>query len=131
MNSHVTMTFPSFHFTTLTYPSHPHHNLFPFALPSVLFASLHFTSLHFTSLHFTALQFALLHFTSLDSLMIFPTISFRYIYHFRNHFQKLLRVEETVPKANARSWFEKWIVLFTKEYISICLFCFLLLIFPS
>jgi hypothetical protein len=25
MHSHFIMTFPSFHFTTLTHPSHPHH----------------------------------------------------------------------------------------------------------
>jgi hypothetical protein len=40
MHPRFTMTFPSFHFTTLAYPSHPHQN------------SLHFTPLHFTSLHF-------------------------------------------------------------------------------
>jgi hypothetical protein len=52
MQSHFAMTFPSFHFTTLTYPSHPHHNLLPY------------TSLHFTSLPF---------------LMISPTPSFSFI----------------------------------------------------
>jgi hypothetical protein len=46
MHSHFTMTFPSFHFTALTYPSHPHHNLLPFT----------FTSLHFTSPHFIAIK---------------------------------------------------------------------------
>jgi hypothetical protein len=36
MHSHFTMTVPSFHFTALTHPSHPHHYL------------IRFTSLHFT-----------------------------------------------------------------------------------
>jgi hypothetical protein len=27
------MIFPSFHFTTLTFPSHPHHNFLPFTSP--------------------------------------------------------------------------------------------------
>jgi hypothetical protein len=30
MRPHFTMTFRSFHFTTLAYPSHPHHNSLPF-----------------------------------------------------------------------------------------------------
>jgi hypothetical protein len=45
MHSHVSMSFPSLHFTTLTHSSYPRHSLHPF------------TSLHFTSLHFRARRF--------------------------------------------------------------------------
>jgi hypothetical protein len=84
------MTFPSFHFTTLTYPSHAHHIL------------LHFTSPHFTSL-----------------------ITFLAL------FLKLLSLQERVPKASAGSWFQTWMVQFTKQYFPISVFCFLLPIFLS
>jgi hypothetical protein len=60
MHPHFTMTFPSFHFTTLTHPSHTHHSLLPFP------------SHHFTSFSMTA-----------------PTPSLRPIYHFPNPFPKI------------------------------------------
>jgi hypothetical protein len=66
------MTFPSFHFTTLTYPSHHHHSVLPF------------TTLHFISLHFT-----LLHLTSLYFWMVSATPSLRLIFHFPNIFPKI------------------------------------------
>jgi hypothetical protein len=61
MHPHFTMVFPSFDFTTLTNPSHPHHILL--TLPS----------LHFNSLHFD------------DS----PTPSLRLIYNFPNPYPKI------------------------------------------
>jgi hypothetical protein len=35
MHSHFTMTFPSFHFTTITHTSHPPHSLLPFTTTSL------------------------------------------------------------------------------------------------
>jgi hypothetical protein len=47
MHSHFTMTFPSFHFTTLTYHSHPHHILCPYtSLISFLTFILNLLGLH-------------------------------------------------------------------------------------
>jgi hypothetical protein len=40
MHPHFTMTFPSFHFTILTYPSHYHHNLLLYTSPHRHFTSL-------------------------------------------------------------------------------------------
>jgi hypothetical protein len=73
------MTFPSFAFTTLTHPSHPHHT------------SLHFTSLHFTSLHF------------IEFLMIPPHLHFALFITLLTLFLKLLDLEETDAKASAGS----------------------------
>jgi hypothetical protein len=78
MYSHFPMTFPSFHFTTFTHPSHPQHNLFSFA------------TLHCIFLWFPVhLHFAL--------FITFLTL-----------FLKLLSLQETVPKTSARSWFQSW-----------------------
>jgi hypothetical protein len=74
------MTFPSFHFTEPTHPSHPHHSLLPFP------------SLHFTSLHFIAF------------LMIPPHLHFALFITFLTLFLKLLDLEERDPKASAGSW---------------------------
>jgi hypothetical protein len=101
MHSHFTMSFPSFHFTTLTHPSHPHHNL------------LHFTTLHFTSLHFTSLHF----------WTILPHLHFALFITFLTLFLKLLGLQERVPKASAGSWFQSWLVLFTKEWLLPSTFC--------
>jgi hypothetical protein len=42
-------------------------------------------------------------------------------------FLKLLGLQERVPNTSAGSWFQSWMVLFTKEYFPISVFCFLLL----
>jgi hypothetical protein len=38
-------------------------------------------------------------------------------------FLKLLDLEERAPKASAGSWFQSWMVLFTKEYLPIMKKC--------
>jgi hypothetical protein len=104
---------------------------FPFCT-SLYLRILHIlNTVYLTPLRFALLNFTSFHFTSLDSLMIFPQFQFALYITFVPTFQKLRRLEGRVPKAPASSWFERWMVLFTKEYIPICLFCFLLLIFPS
>jgi hypothetical protein len=93
------MTFPSFHFTTLIHSSHPRHSLLPF------------TSLHCILDEFT------------------PHLHFAIFITFLILFLKLLDLQERVPKTSAGSWFQSWMVLYTKEYFLIPVFCFLLLIF--
>jgi hypothetical protein len=100
-------------------------------LPTVYFPSLPFTSLHFTSLHFTSLHFTSLHITSLHFWWLLPHLYFSLFITFLTFFLKLLDIKERDPKASAGSWFQSWMVLFTKEYFPISVFCFLLLIFLS
>jgi hypothetical protein len=94
MHSQFTMTFPSFHVTTLTHPSHPRHSL--------LSPTLQFTSLHFW--------------------MIYPTPSLRLIYHYPNPFPEITwftgvepRFFVCQPHSLAIIWTElfqlKWLVL--------------------
>jgi hypothetical protein len=80
--------------------------------------SFHSTTIYFptpTSLHFALLRFTSLHFA------LFIT--------FLTLFLKLLGLQEKAPKTSSGSWFQSWVVLFTKEYFPISVFCFLLLIF--
>jgi hypothetical protein len=86
------------------------HNLLPFT-------SFHITSLHFTSLHFTSLRWSPLNFALFITFLIL--------------FLKLLGLKERVPKTSACSWFQSWIVLFTKEYFPMSVLFLLLLIFLS
>jgi hypothetical protein len=44
-------------------------------------------------------------------------------------FLNLLDLEERVPKASADSWFQRWIVLFTKEYPPTYVYIFLVISF--
>jgi hypothetical protein len=71
--------------------------------------SLHSTTIYFTSFRWSPLNFALF-------------ITFLIL------FLKLLGLQERVPKTYAGSWFQSWMVLFTKEYFPISVCCFLLLI---
>jgi hypothetical protein len=80
MHPHFTVTFPSFHFTTHTHPSHPHHSLLPFPSDDCPYT--------FTSPYFITLL---------------------------TLFLKLLDLQERVPKTSAGSWFQSWMVIFTKE----------------
>jgi hypothetical protein len=73
-----------------------------------------------------------LHFTSLHCLFDDPPPRiFAGCISFLTRFLKLLGLQGRVPKTCAGSWFQSWMVLFTKEYFPISLFCFLLLIFLS
>jgi hypothetical protein len=63
--------------------------------------------------------------------MIPPHLHFALFITFLTLSLKLLDLEERDPKACAGSWFQSWMVLFTKEYLPISAFCFLLLIFLS
>jgi hypothetical protein len=89
MHSHFTMTFPSFHFTTLMHPSH-HHSFLPFTFTSPHLTSPNLTSPNFTSLHFWWFP---------------PHLHFALFIAFLTLFLKLLGLQERVPKTSARSWF--------------------------
>jgi hypothetical protein len=62
--------------------------------------------------------------------MIPPNLHFALFTTFLTLFLKLLELEERDLKASAGR-FQSWMVLFTKEYFPISVFCFLLLIFLS
>jgi hypothetical protein len=47
--------------------------------------------------------------------MILPHLHCALFIAFLTLFLKLLDLEERVPKASAGSWFQSWMVLFTKE----------------
>jgi hypothetical protein len=114
---HPISPWPRFHSTSL-------HLRTLHILTTVYFPYLHLPSLHFTSLHFTSL-----HFTSLHCiLMIPPHIHFALFITFLTLFLKLLDLEERDPKTSAGTWFQSWMVLFTKEYLPMSVFCFMLLI---
>jgi hypothetical protein len=51
--------------------------------------------------------------------MIPPQLHFALFITFLTLFLKLLEFEERDPKASAGSWFQSWMVLFTKEYLPI------------
>jgi hypothetical protein len=55
--------------------------------------------------------------------MIPPHLHFALFITFLTLFLKLLDLEERDPKASAGSWFQSWMVLFTKEYSPISVFC--------
>jgi hypothetical protein len=122
---HQTVTYALSWTDTLTF----HHDL--------SFIPLHDTyvpfifSPQFTSicLQFISLQFNSVHFTSLG--WFFPHFHFALFTTFLPPFLKLLGLQGRVPKASAGSWFQSWMLLFTKEYFPISVFCFLLLIFLS
>ena len=121
----TTLPFTSLHFTSLHYTSR--------------WFSLHFTSLHFqmifTSLHYTSRWFSL-HFTSLPFTTLFndfPHTFFQItsISAFLALFFKVFNLQGRVRNTSAGSWFQSWIVLFTKEYFPISVLCLRLLIFRS
>jgi hypothetical protein len=94
-----------------------HYTYAPFTnSPQFTFLHVHFPSLHFTSVHFGWFP---------------PHFLFALFITFLILFLKLLGFRETVPRATAGSWFQGWMVLLTKEYFPISVFCFLLLIFLS
>ena len=88
-------------------------------------------SLHFTSSHsnFTQRQFTTLHHTSLHCTFRrfsphFYSFHFTpFIISFLTLFLKILGLQGKVP--NAGSWFQFFMVLFTKEYFPISALCFL------
>jgi hypothetical protein len=80
---------------------------------------LPFIQPQFTSLHFTAF-----------SMISPPPLHFALFITFLTPFLKLLGLQERVSKTSAGSWFQSWVVLLTKEYFPIFVFCFLFLIFP-
>jgi hypothetical protein len=57
-----------------------------------------------------------------------PPLNFALFITFLTLFLKLLGLQERFPKTSAGSWFQTWMVLFTKEYFPMSVFCFLLLI---
>jgi hypothetical protein len=57
-----------------------------------------------------------------DSLT-FPPPHFTSFITFLTPFLKLIGVQETVPKASSGSWFQSWMVLFTKEYFPMSILC--------
>jgi hypothetical protein len=63
--------------------------------------------------------------------MISPHLHFALFIAFQTIFLKLLDLQKAVPKTSAGSWFQSWMLLFTKEYFPMSVFCFLLLIFLS
>jgi hypothetical protein len=96
---------------------------------NVMYRCCHFqfTTLHFTSFHIHSLHFASLHFTFSEWFL--PQLHLTLFITFLALFLKLLGLQETVPKASAGNWFQRCMVLFTKEYLPISVRCFLLLIF--
>ena len=105
------LNFTQVHFTTLSF------GLTPFKFPT---APFHLTSLHFTSLHcafrWFSPHFCCFHFTPFT--IAFLTLCL-----------KILGLQGKVPNVSAGSWFQFLMVLFTKEYFSISVLCFLSLIF--
>jgi hypothetical protein len=55
------------------------------------------------------------------------SLNFALFITFLTLFLKLLGLQEKVPKTSAGSWFHSWMVLFTKEYFPMSVFCFLIL----
>ena len=86
-----------------------------------------------TTLHFTALHNAsppIFHFTGLFdvSSQRFKTPSLLFTYkYFLNLFLKIYDLREKVASVSAGSLFHSFIVLFTKKYLNIPVFCFLAL----
>jgi len=109
-SSHVKLHPTSLHFTTLS------SGLTPFKFPT---ASFHLKSLHFTSFHCTLRQF-LPHFYSFHFTP--------FIIAFITLFLKILGLQWKVPNASEGSWFQFFMVLFTKKYFLISILCFLFLI---
>jgi hypothetical protein len=60
-----------------------------------------------------------------------PHLHFPSFVTFLSLFLTFLDLQETVPKESVGSWFQNWMVLFTKEYFPMSVLCFLLLIFLS
>ena len=104
------LNFTHLHFTPLSF------GLTPFKFPT---ASFHHTSLHFTSLHFTSL-----HFYTIFATLLFLSLHPVY-YCFPNSLLKNLGLQGKVPNASAGSWFQRFMVLFTKEYFPISVLCFI------
>jgi len=105
------LNFTQLHFTTLSF------GLTPFKFPN---APFHLTSLHFTSLHFRRFSplFYSFHFTL-------------FIIAFLTLFLNILSLRGKIPNASAGSWFQFFMVLFTREYFLISVLCFLSLIFQT
>jgi hypothetical protein len=88
---------------------------------------LHFTSPHFTSLHFDTLHFTFTRFSPHVYYLHFTP----FIIAFLTIFLKVLGLHGKVPNTSAGSWFQIFMVLFTKEYFPISVLCFLCLIFRT
>jgi hypothetical protein len=114
------INFTLFHFTS-------HLVCIPFKFSTT---SLHFASPHFTSLYFTTLQY-----TSLLPDFRHTSITFTsprlYVIAFLTLFLKVLDLHGKVPNTSAASWFQIFMVLFTKKYFPISVLCFLCLIFRT
>jgi hypothetical protein len=90
-------------------------------------ASLHSTSLHlpftsspqFTSLPFLSFPIPSLHRTFYECPQ---HLHFALFLTFLTLFLKLFDLQESVPKTTAGSWFQNWMVLFTKEYFPISVY---------
>ena len=131
--------FSSLHFTSLLL----HFTSLPFTplhFTSLLLISHHFTSLHFSFPHFTSLHITSLHFTTHHS----PIFTFLHFWMFRHHVSKTLHftsliitfltpslkicdVQGKVASASEGSRFHNLLVLFTKQYLPMCVLCFLAL----
>jgi len=83
------------------------------------FTTLHPTTLHSTSLHCTCRRFPP-HFYSFHFTP--------FIIAFLILFLKIIGLQGKVPNVSAGSWFQFLMVMFTKEYFPISVFCFLSLI---
>ena len=123
------LNFTQLHFTTLSF------GLTPFKFLTTPF---HLTSLHFTSLHHTSPHFTTLHLTSPHCFFRrfsphFCSVHFNpfVIIAFQALFLKILDLQGQVPNANAGSWFQFLMVLFTKKYLLISFLCFLSEIFQT
>ena len=106
MNSFTVLkNFSPFHFTFFTYAINP---------------SLHFTLLFIHTIHFplTSLPFTFYCFH-------FPSLVFTYL----TLILKIRILQWEVPDATSGCWFQSVMGLFTKEYFSMSVLCFLALIF--
>jgi len=90
-----------------------HHPYVPFTVRPDLPPSLHYTFLHIPTMCNT-------HFVQFNTLITFPTL-----------FLKAFGLQRSVLKSSAGYRFHSRMVLFTKEYFSLSVLCFLSLIFRS
>ena len=114
------LNFTQQHFTTLHYP------LIWLNPTEISYCSIspHITTLHLISLHCTFTRFSA-HFCSFHFT--------RFIIVFLTLFLKILGLQGEVPNATVGtcSWFQFFVVLFTKEHFPISVLCFLSLIFRT
>jgi hypothetical protein len=114
-------------------PSHSFRFYSPHNIEDNHYTSLNFNLHQFTSLHFSKLQspFSLPYTFGLFVTMLrYPSLllTYTYIMNFLTLFFKLCNLQGKVVSASACSWFHSLIVLFTMQYFTISVPCFLTIV---